>query len=394
MSSLSFLFDRLIRVTLFYFLLVALLVIGIPSVVVLYHLHGTVRSPEENVLPNTIQLSLDNTVVLNEKDEKEPKSLPMLHLGKAPVTFGWVSGTTVQAENYQKLQIVSPYLAELDSSTPVKPVLTRQKIVSWHEKGLKVWGRVDLDNQTASGAHDYLTSPEIMNEDIAQLKAYVSGNHLDGLNIDIENVRAADRSSFLSFVALLSREVKSAQPNTAITVDIQAESGFSHDSAVSYNRALARASDYVIFMGYDEHWGSDPNPGPVASLQWLKDNVRRMIQADLPSDKLLLGLPSYTRIWKVGSQGQNLSSRAVSNEYINNVLNEEQISQRWQSRAGAYFSTFSYRGAPYEVWSEDTAGVQSLLKLVSESHLAGFGFWSLDMMSSGQWNTLAKSWRP
>lgn len=43
-------------------------------------------------------------------------------------------------------------------------------------------------------------------------------------------------------------------------------------------------ADYVIIMGYDEHWGGSEVAGSVASLGYVTEGIERMTQ-EVPSEK-------------------------------------------------------------------------------------------------------------
>ena len=60
---------------------------------------------------------------------------------------------------------------------------------------------------------------------------------------------------------------------------------------------MANFADYIIIMGYDEHYkGSDA--GSVASINWVNDGVTNTLD-EVPADQVILGMPFYTRIWSL-----------------------------------------------------------------------------------------------
>ncbi|WP_369795827.1 glycosyl hydrolase family 18 protein [Fictibacillus sp. FJAT-27399] len=83
---------------------------------------------------------------------------------------------------------------------------------------------------------------------------------------------------------------------------------------------LGKYCDFVVFMGYDEHWSTDPIPGPVTSRPWLKDSIVEFIETGIPTKKIILGLPSYTRIWKRNQSGHIIRNPAFSAKYVENWL--------------------------------------------------------------------------
>ncbi|MCK9907282.1 glycosyl hydrolase family 18 protein, partial [Frankia sp. Cpl3] len=65
-----------------------------------------------------------------------------------------------------------------------------------------------------------------------------------------------------------------------------------------YDRAaLAKVVDYMMVMTYDEYWASSPVAGSVASLPWVEKGLQGVLE-EVPNEKLILGVPFYTRLWK------------------------------------------------------------------------------------------------
>lgn len=50
-------------------------------------------------------------------------------------------------------------------------------------------------------------------------------------------------------------------------------------------------------MGYDEHYGGSPEAGSVASYDYVKNGVEQTVK-EVPSEKVISGIPFFTRVWK------------------------------------------------------------------------------------------------
>src|SRR5690554_4705860 len=93
---------------------------------------------------------------------------------------------------------------------------------------------------------------------------------------------------------------------------------------------IARSSeivDYMIVMAYDEHWGTSPNAGSVASFPWVEKNLERLLEV-IPSERLVLGIPTYTRVWKEQeTEGGNIevSSKALSMSSVEDLIIEQNL---------------------------------------------------------------------
>ena len=58
-------------------------------------------------------------------------------------------------------------------------------------------------------------------------------------------------------------------------------------------------ADYVIIMGYDEHWHGSGEPGSVASIQYVSNGLDRTLQEEqVPKEKVINAVPFYTILWK------------------------------------------------------------------------------------------------
>ena len=60
--------------------------------------------------------------------------------------------------------------------------------------------------------------------------------------------------------------------------------------------------DYVIIMGYDEHYGGSQEVGSVASINYVEEGISTMVQY-VPAEKVINAVPFYTRIWETASEG-------------------------------------------------------------------------------------------
>ena len=63
-----------------------------------------------------------------------------------------------------------------------------------------------------------------------------------------------------------------------------------------YNRKeQGTVADYVIVMGYDEHYAGG-EAGPVASLPYVEKGIADTLK-EVPKEKVINSVPFYTRIW-------------------------------------------------------------------------------------------------
>lgn len=368
MDDIPYFIEHFIKRTLFFCVLIATIIVGIPAAIVLSQNHafekpiGSYSKPVSSV--------------------KSPKMTMPSHL----ITLGWLVGNNFQLTNYNDLNVVSPQFATIGSTDQIQLNLSSSTISMIHNEGKKVWGRVALDSQSDASTHQFLANPNGYQQVIQSITTDAVQNHLEGLNLDIEQIQSTDYIPFTHFIKTLSKGTQ--QHHLALSIDLQPESMDNPSNLYSFNQQIGKYSDYVIFMGYDEHWSTDQTPGPVTSLRWLENNINQMIQTGIPSQKLLLGLPSYSRIWKVDQNGETISSVALANEYVNNLMQEEHNHETWDPQQADYYTSYHKYGNTYKVWLTNNRSLEDYLNLITKYHLGGTGFWNLDMMSSTDWNQL------
>ena len=118
------------------------------------------------------------------------------------IQLGWQYDSTT--DEYKKqieasnVNVLSPRWLFV-GSTGLTTNNTDASLVSWaHAKGKKVW--VLAGNHSDSKAtHTMLSQADVRKKTVSQLVAAIKSSGADGLNIDFENVAAADRGDLTQF---------------------------------------------------------------------------------------------------------------------------------------------------------------------------------------------------
>ena len=103
--------------------------------------------------------------------------------------------------------------------------------------------------------------------------------------MDFENIDPKNKQDFVLFItelkiALQPHEIK-------VSVDVTRENIDPFWSGSLDRKKLGEVADYIVMMGYDEHWGGSPKAGSVASIPWTKEGVE-LLMNDVPSHKIIL----------------------------------------------------------------------------------------------------------
>ncbi|MCF8563648.1 glycoside hydrolase [Alicyclobacillus tolerans] len=311
------------------------------------------------------------------------------------VALGWVTYNTPLAteqmiQDNPGITVVSPQWLSVQNASGALQNHIEPTVVQYaHNRHIKVWAM--LDNQfNAKLTHDVLSSAKSRQNLVNQVLAAAKQGHLDGINVDFENLRTADEANFTTFVQQLHAAMKPL--HLVLSVDVTPDIVFLKDNAAFFHAALAAASDYVIVMAYDEHWGGDQTPGPVADVPWVTQSVEDLLDTGVPADKLILGIPFYTRFWWVHSDG-SVTSQAYATSAVSGILQAHHAVSTWNNYLGVAFAKYPKPEGYMEVWYETPATLARKLALINNNDLAGAAVWSLGWSDKNTWSALVQALR-
>lgn len=222
---------------------------------------------------------------------------------------------------------------------------------------------------------------------IKQIVSYVQLYKLQGINIDFENVYLKDKEVFVQFVREMTPFLH--EQGAVVSVDVTVKDGSETYSLFLDRRALGETVDYMMVMTYDEHWGTSPKAGSVASLPWVeKGIVKIMKEDDVPASKLLIGVPFYTRIWteKVKDGKTTVTSKAVGMESIDKLLQEKKLTPVLDAASGQNYVEYKEdSNTTIKIWIEDEVSMKKRIELVRTYDLAGVASWSRGQEKSSIW---------
>jgi len=257
--------------------------------------------------------------------------------------------------------------------------------MAWaHSRGYHIWPKL-FDSEDGDVTGLILSNQERREFVIAQILDYIDTYNLDGINIDFERVRQVDIRYFHQFLRELWPPMRERGAILSAAVFVPAAWSLYYDRG-----AIAQTVDFVAVMTYDEHTIHSPEPGPNASIDFVTTAVQNMVlnpppgQLPVPPERLLLGVPFYTRVWietlnddgsvesfRVRSLGMNFARRMFETD--NGAVFE------WQEDIGKYYAEFEIfedgRMRRYRTWLEDDRSMAKKVELVHRYNLGGVAAW-------------------
>lgn len=304
--------------------------------------------------------------------------------------------------NTKGLTTISPtWFALIDNEGSVSSLASQSYVNYAHQLGLEVWGLVaDFNNDRIPIDVNTLLSYTSKREKIInQLIAAAIESNLDGINVDFELISKEGAPHFLEFLRELS--IKCRNNGLVLSIDNYVPT----ESSMYYNRTEEGAiADYVVIMGYDEHYSGSKESGSVASIGFVRDGVERTLE-EVPAEKVILAMPFYTRLWAESPKTEeeiaassdteefipyNLSSTIYSMAKTDTFLASKGLEPEWNEESGQNYVEYAENDVTYKMWIEDEKSIEEKLKVMKEHGLAGVSAWKLGLEKSGIWDTILK----
>ena len=295
------------------------------------------------------------------------------------------SGTSIEGIN-----VVSPAFFHLNNEGELEENVGQEgeNYIDWaHNNGYKVWAMVQ---NAGSGMMD--VTSEIMNHYesrknlIEGIVNYCIEYGLDGINIDFKKKKKEDIDLFSRFIIELEPRLK--EIGAVLSVDVTAPDGADTWSLCFDRTVLGDVADYLIFMGYDQYGGSSNIAGTTAGYDWLELNINKFLQTyAVESDKLVLAIPLYARLWTLDSDGNVEGQTALPMNEIDETIPSD-AERKWDEELKQNYVEYTENGETKKIWIEDIDSLKEKISLINKYKLGGVAAWELGMESDGVWQMI------
>ena len=300
--------------------------------------------------------------------------------GKAPQRTGTIEGVNVVSPTFFALK--DGGRGEITANVRTQGI----NYINWaHSNNYKVWALVSNDSNkvlTSTILNDYNLRNNLINNILSVAENY----NLDGINIDFENIKMADKDVFSRFIIELAPRLRDL--GKVLSVDVTAPDG-SEDWSLCYDRnVLGDVADYIMFMAYDQHGKSSTEAGTVAGYDWVENSLKKFIdREEVDSSKIVLGIPFYTRVWT--EENGKLDSFTVEMKETDNYI-PGGVEKEWKDDVKQNYVEYQKNGKTYKIWIEDEESIKCKLELIQKYNLAGAAYWEKDRESDSIWKLISE----
>ena len=256
-----------------------------------------------------------------------------------------------------------------------------------HSNHMEVWPLVDNFSENIDFTA-VMNSTSARNKIENQLIAAAIEYSFDGINVDFENISEDAADGYIQFMRELS--VMCRKNGIVLSVDVPVPMDFT----AHYNRkALGEVCDYLMIMGYDEHYAGSEEAGTVASLSFEEEGIQNTL-LEVAAEKVVSGIPFYTRLWCTTTNEDGtttVTSEAMGMNQAQQTLENNQVEASWDETTGQNYAQFNGEsGELYQIWLEDTESLTRKLELIKNYDLGGVAEWKLGLEDDSVWDLIAK----
>lgn len=282
------------------------------------------------------------------------------------------------------MNVISPTWFSLsDNNGGISNIGSSEYVSRAHSAGLEVWALVDNFSDTIS-TYDILSYTTKRRVLINNLVSSSLALGVDGINVDFEELSVECGPSFAQFIRELS--VECHKNNLVVSVDNYVPREYTS----FYNRKVqGEFADYVIIMGYDEHFAGSETSGSVASFNFVQEGIEKTLE-DVPANQIINGIPFYTRVWE---EGATLSSKALGIADAQSYVSSHGISLSWDDNCAQNYGEKVEDGVTLKIWMEDAQSIKTKLDLMASNNIAGVACWKLGFETADVWNVIGEYMR-
>lgn len=279
--------------------------------------------------------------------------------------------------NTKGVNVISPTWFELkDNEGNFISLADKEYVKKAHKKGMQVWALINNFNSDVN-TEILMGKTSARRKLIEGLMKEVEAYQIDGINLDIEGIKAEAGVHYVQFIRELS--VACREKEIVLSIDNYIPTA----SNAFYNRKeQGIVADYVIVMGYDEHYAGG-DAGSVASISYVQKGIKDTLLY-VPKEKVINAIPFYTRIWT--EEGEEKTSSAVGIKRAKTWVAENQVELYWQEALGQYYGELKTKEGMKRIWMEEERSIGLKMNAIKQHDLAGVACWKLGFEPSSLWD--------
>lgn len=284
------------------------------------------------------------------------------------------------------MNVIAPtWFSLTDENGSIRNFGTANYVTTAHNMGLQVWGVVDNFNYanetgTAISTLNMLSSTTSRQNFVRNVTDAAVSLGLDGINVDFEQLSSDCGPHYVEFIRELSIQCR----NRGLVLSIANYVPFNFNDYYRLD-IQGQVADYVIIMGYDEHWHGSKDPGSVASISYVSGGLDRTLQ-EVPANKVVNALPFYTILWK--TEGTDVTDEYITMNNEADFMNRAGVTAEWDEETCQNYAEWTSGNATYQIWLEDAESIAVKLNMMATKNIGGVAVWRLGYGTQAAWELI------
>lgn len=286
--------------------------------------------------------------------------------------------------NAGNLNVISPTWFKLcDNEGGYTSFASADYVQKAHDRGIEVWALIEnIEYKDSISMYEILSSTTTRQKLIDSLMNDLITYGIDGINVDFEQLSMDCGEHFVEFIRELS--VACRKNGKVLSVDNYVPRDYND----YYDRKeQGIVADYVIVMGYDEHYAGSKEAGSVASIDYVEDGIAQTVK-EVPAEKVINAIPFYTRIWE--TTGDGISSQAVDMVTAEQFISNHGITAEWDETTCQNYGEYTSGDSRYQVWLEDADSIKVKLNVMENYGIGGVAEWRLGFEKPEIWDVIGE----
>lgn len=325
-------------------------------------------------------------------DYKAPEYTSLLMDKKVSLGFHSIGATIGNSTLYEMvsgskgMNVIAPtWFSLCDEMGNFRSFAGKDYVDSAHSVGLQVWGVLDnfnYRNETKTPVDEYvvLSSTAKRQKLVNGITDTAVNLGLDGINIDFEQVASESGVHYVQFLRELS--VKCRANGLVFSVDNYVPFHFNEHYRLDIQGQVA---DYVVIMGYDEHWHGSDEVGSVASIDYVTNGITKTA-SQVPSEKIINALPFYTIVWC--TNGADVSDEYLTMNNTDAFLKQVGAEPVWDETTCQNYLEWQSASGLKQVWLEDADSIRVKLNVMTANDIGGVAVWRLGYGTQIAWELI------
>lgn len=283
------------------------------------------------------------------------------------------------------LDVISPTWFSIRNRSGNVASLASREYVQWaHSHGIKVWALFEnkSDDQLT---YEALFTRSRRQRMINQIAGYAEEFRLDGINIDFEAMSRRTGRLFETFIAELYEKLKPM----GVTLSVDISFPVSYAQTIYDVSLIAKNSDYVIIMAYDQHHAESEKIGPAAAIDWVKRGIEEALNY-FSNEKMILGIPFYSIVWFEDKKNTLLKARpelrGMKEAY--DMFDKTAVIWGRDRITEQIYAEFENEEVRCKAWLEDDHSISLKLDTINDYNLAGMSAWRRGLEWPETWDMI------